>query len=212
MEDLLDIGGLGKHFNKRTPEEKLLRLASFYSILDGRKATVTELAHQTGILEQQARQYIESMANDGRLVIDAQGAVVGSHGLSLTPTKHRLHICGHDLFTWCAADAVGIPAVLGVDATIYSKCFQCNDPIEIHISGGEVIYSNYEDVRIWVVIPDLSRSIVGCTCPQINFFCSVEHFNNWNKDQLTSGRLLTLVEGVELGKCWWEDVKHKDIK
>lgn len=210
MEDVLDIGGLGQHFNKRTPAEKSLRLASFYHILDGKKSSVNELALQAGIPEQQAQQYIEAMAKDGRLVIDEQGDVVGSHGLSLLPTKHCLRIGGHDLFTWCAADAVGIPAALGVDATIHSNCFQCNEPIEITMSGGEVRFSSHADARIWVVVADLNCSIVGCTCPQINFFCSVEHFNQWSNGQTIKGRLLTLAEGVRLGNCWWEDVKCTD--
>lgn len=208
MEDIIDIGGLGKHFNKRTPEEKAIRLASFFYILEGKKAIVNELALQVGITEQQAQQYIENMARDGRLVIDEQGTVVGSHGLSLIPTKHSLNINGQNLFTWCAADAIGIPAALGIDAKIISNCFQCNEPIEIIMSNGDVQSSNHANARMWVIEADLDRPVVSCTCPQINFFCSTEHFNKWNKVPNIKGRLLTLAEGVKLGNCWWNDIKQ----
>ncbi|PKM77390.1 MAG: hypothetical protein CVU90_07130 [Firmicutes bacterium HGW-Firmicutes-15] len=39
------------------------------------------------------------------------------------PTEHELCINEHDLFTWCAIDAIGIPSALRVDAKIGSKCF-----------------------------------------------------------------------------------------
>lgn len=162
MEDFLDVGGLGQHLNKLTPEEKSIRLAAFYRILDGKQSNTDELALQTGITAKRVQQCISDMAKQGILVVKEQGAIVGSHGLSLIPTEHRLNINDQKLFTWCAADAVGIPAALGVDATINSTCFQCNKPIEITMTNGEVQYSNYADARIWVIEADLGRSIVGC--------------------------------------------------
>jgi len=162
MGDLLDVGGLGQHLNRLTPEEKSIRLAAFYRILDGKQSSIDELALETGITANRVQQCIWDMADHGILVLDEQGAVVGSHGLSIIPTEHRLSIRGQTLFTWCAADAVGIPAALGVNAAIISTCFQCNEPIEITMTNGEVQYSNHADTRIWVIEADLGRSIVGC--------------------------------------------------
>jgi hypothetical protein len=162
MAEIFDIGGLGEHMRRLSPEQKALRLAAFYSILEGKAASSNDLALQCRLTRSQAQQCIKEMADQGILVINEQGAVVGSHGLSIIPTEHRISIGGQDLFTWCAVDAVGIPAVLGVDATIISKCFQCDEPIEITMSSGEVQYSNHADTRIWVIEADLGRSIVGC--------------------------------------------------
>ena len=207
MVEILDIGGLGQHLNKLTPEEKAIRFAAFYTILDGKPVSIDALALQSGIAVDQIRRYIKGMADRGILEMDEDDTVIGCHGLSIIPTKHHLGINGRNLFTWCAADAVGIPAALEIEAKIVSKCLYCDESIEIDMANGEIMNSNQKDARIWVVEADLNRSIVGCTCPQINFFCSEEHFNKWYKNQ-NRGKLLTLAEAVELGKCWWADIKN----
>lgn len=162
MKDFQDVGGLGQHLNRLSPEEKSIRLAAFYRILGGRSSTTDDFSLETGITVKQVQQYIKNMVRQGILVVNEQGAVVGSHGLSIIPTEHRLRVAGQDLFTWCAVDAVGIPAALGVDATITSNCFQCNETIEIRMITGQVQHSKPADTRIWVTEADLGRSIVGC--------------------------------------------------
>lgn len=162
MAEIIDIGGLGEHMSSLSPEQKTLRLAAFYSILKGKAASANDLALQCDLALNIVQQCIKEMADQGILVINEQRAVVGSHGLSLIPSDHRLSINGQNLFTWCAVDAVGIPAALETDAAVRSKCFQCSQPIEITMSGGEVRSSNHTDIRIWVIEADLGRSIAGC--------------------------------------------------
>lgn len=163
MGNVLDIGNLKQHYDKLTPEEKAIRISAFYSILEGSRSTIIDLSIKIRLSVTEVKKYVEDLKISGALVLDEEGAVVGSHGLSLVPTNHRLVIDGNDLFTWCAADAIGIPAALEIDAKIYSRCSQCNEPIKIEIVKGRIQYSNQKDTRIWVVEADLGRSIVGCT-------------------------------------------------
>ena len=162
MDELFDVGGLGQYLDKLTPEEKAIRLAAFHGILKGKRSSIDELALQTGLSSGQARKIATGLAERGMIVVEECGLVVGSHGLSLTPTKHRLYINGQNLFTWCAADAVGIPAALGAGAEIASECFQCHEPIEITMVSGEIQYTNQPDSGIWVAEADFGRSIVDC--------------------------------------------------
>lgn len=208
MENTTDIGNLKQHYEKLTHEEKSIRIMTFYKILEGNRPSVSELSIKSGLPESEVRKCIETLKKVGTLVLDEEGSIVGSHGLSLVPTKHRLIINNTNLYTWCAADAIGIPAALGADAKIVSNCSHCNSNIEIDMVKGNIQYSNHKDACIWVVEADLSKSIVGCTCPQINFFCSVEHFNK--AICCTNGRLLTLTQAVQLGHCWWEDVRSSN--
>lgn len=157
-----DVGGLGHYLNQLSPEKKAIRIVAFFQILKGNKPTFNELANLTGVPQDQILHYINEMIQQGLLVIDENETVVGSHGLSLIPTEHSLKFIDQGLFTWCAADAVGIPAALGVNAKITSRCFQCNESIEIVMNYGEIESSNKEDTRIWVAHADLGRSIVGC--------------------------------------------------
>lgn len=143
--------------------EKAVRVASFYEILKGKSATVLELAARTGLTREQVQANVKSLLQKGMLVVGDNEDIVGSHGLSLVPTEHRLNINGQKLFAWCAIDAIGIPAALGLDAQIYSRCFLCHDPVEITMLQGEISSSNHEDIRVWVVDIDIGRSIVGCS-------------------------------------------------
>jgi hypothetical protein len=156
------IESLGQYLDRLTPEEKTIRLAAFHRILEGKRSSLSDLALQAGLTSGRTQNLITGLAERGMIVVDEHGLVVGSHGLSLTPTVHRLYINGQNLFTWCAADAVGIPAALGAGAEIVSKCFQCDEPIEITIFNGEIQYINQADSRIWVAEADLGRSLVDC--------------------------------------------------
>lgn len=163
MEHVLDVGNLKQHYDKLAPEEKAIRLIAFYRILDGNRSTINDLSIKAGLSEAEVKKYVKGLKKTGALVLDDEGTVVGSHGLSLVPTQHSLIINNNNLFTWCAADAIGIPAALEIDAKIISKCSQCNEPIKIDMIKGNIQYSNQKDACIWVVEADLGRSIVGCT-------------------------------------------------
>ncbi len=158
-----DIGNLKKHYDKLSKEEKTVRLAAFYIILEGRRADIGELSERTSLTREQVESCILKLKKSGALVVDHTSAVVGSHGLSMLPTPHGLHINGRDLFTWCAADAIGIPAAMEADAEIISSCAFCKETIAIKISKGQVVYCSKPEIRLWVVEADLGKPISGCT-------------------------------------------------
>lgn len=144
-------------------QEQLIREQSFNEILKGEQISIEELSALTKLPPDEIRTYANSLVEKGMLVFNEEGAIVGSHGLSLIPTDHCISINGRKLFTWCALDAIGIPAALGSDAGIYSSCFHCHEPIEITMVQGEVQKSSSNDIRIWVVELDFERSILGCS-------------------------------------------------
>ncbi|WP_202708658.1 organomercurial lyase [Sporosalibacterium faouarense] len=107
---------------------------------------------------------LERLKQNGIVVIDHRlDAVVGSFGLSLVETPHSLHIGEQKLFTWCAADVIGIPAALQVDAKINSYCYSCETSLAVELAKGEFTYESESDIKLWIVDADLGKSIVGCT-------------------------------------------------
>ena len=106
---------------------------------------------------------LESLAAKGLVVLAPTGEVVGSAGLSLAPTPHRLRIQGQHLYTWCAEDAIGIPAALGADAEVASACACCGEPIAIEIRAGHLVRSAPAGVQLWLAEAEVGRSLVGCT-------------------------------------------------
>ena len=100
----------------------------------------------------------------GMVVVEPdRGRVVGSWGLSLAPTDHRLRIRKRRLYTWCALDAVGIPAGLGENASIASHCYRCGAPVNVEMAAGQVIHAEPANTQVWVVASQAGRPAVDFT-------------------------------------------------
>lgn len=72
----------------------------------------------------------------GRCELDNDGLVIGIHGLTLKSTRHHFCHGGRTHHTWCAFDAVGIPAALEIDATATTDCLTCGRLLRIELAAG----------------------------------------------------------------------------
>lgn len=147
-----------------TEEEKIIRRAAFHAILKGAPLNRDGLATATGLAGEIVDSIVDSLVKRGLIVVEsAGGRIVGNWGLSSQPTTHRLHIRGRGLYTWCAEDAVGIPAALGEDATVISQCHHCGVRVKIEMSAGQVVLVEPPDVKLWIKPSEAGRSVVGFT-------------------------------------------------
>jgi len=148
----------------KTAGEQIICKAALHAILDGEAADRAGLAAAAGFLPEKVDAILDGLVSRGLVVVDPDcGRVVGSWGLSLVPTVHKLRIRGRDLYTWCAVDAVGIPAGLGEDALISSRCHHCNESVNIEIAAGHLSRAVPLSVQVWVTAGQAGRSIVGYT-------------------------------------------------
>ena len=147
-----------------TADERLIRRAALHAILGGDAIDQGGLVSATGFPLDKVGVLLENLSKRGLIVIaHVSGRVVGSWGLSLVPTDHRLRIRGRNLYTWCAIDAVGIPAGLGEDGSIISRCHQCGVPLKVEMVCGKVSYVEPTEARVWMVSRQAGRSVVGFT-------------------------------------------------
>jgi alkylmercury lyase len=147
-----------------TEEERAVRRAAFHTLLAGEPAHRSHLVSVTGVDPVKVDALLDGLARRGLIVVEPDsGLVVGSCGLSVVPTDHRLRIRGRDLFTWCAEDAVGIPAALNEDASISSSCRLCGVGVNVEMVGGRVDRAEPSDARVWVTPFEAGRSVVGYT-------------------------------------------------
>jgi alkylmercury lyase len=145
-------------------DEQAIRKAAFRAILDGEAIDRVSLGVATGFTPEKVDALLDELTERGLVVIEPDsGRVVGSWGLSVVPTDHRLRIRGRELYTWCALDAVGIPAGLGEDASIVSHCHLCGALVNIEMVAGQVAQAVPPDVRLWVMADVVGRSVVGFT-------------------------------------------------
>src|SRR5215218_8848299 len=79
-----------------------LARALLRELTQGQPVSAAALAASTGRGEDDVTARLARWPNVRR---DEQGRVEAFGGLSLRPTKHRLHVGGRRLYTWCAWDA-----------------------------------------------------------------------------------------------------------
>ena len=74
------------------------------------------------------------------LVLEPDGATIRmAPPFSGVPTQHRVEAAGTRYYANCAWDALGIPAALQSPGTVYSRCEQSGNPLqlEVGINGPE---------------------------------------------------------------------------
>lgn len=142
--------------------QETLRREAFRLLRAGRVATDMWLGQAVGLAPEQAAQELMPLADQGLIIRNSEG-VMGIYGLSLLPTAHRLRLDQQPLFSWCALDAVGIPAGLEADADVEAQCFHCAEPVQVVFREGHVTTVSSADLCIWLTQPEEGRSAVGET-------------------------------------------------
>jgi hypothetical protein len=186
---------------QRVDVASLVTRTAFSAILEGRALDRDELMRATGAAAADVDRLV------GRaLMVDDSNRVVAAHGLSLVPARqHRLTLRGRHFWTWCAIDAVGIPAGLEEDATVETTCVQCGTEVHLELSGREVVAATHPDARIWEAARLEGRGQAGPPqCALMNLFCSAEHLRAWhdvNANEQGSER--DLKEIAAIGRAEW---------
>ena len=157
MTDFLT--GLAARVAALTDDEAAVSRHCFRALLAGRPARLSALAAETGRDAAGVGRAVEALRGRGHLGIDeVSGTVTVARGLSAAPTPHRLRLDIRTLHVCCAVDAVGIPAALGTDAVVQSRCRQCGAALTIAMRAGVVVAAPPEIV-IWAADLDPAGSL-----------------------------------------------------
>src|SRR5437667_11720398 len=90
-----------------------VRWAAYDRLLANDSASAADLAADLEVPQANIDAVVDGLAAKGRVELDSSGRVVGAHGLTRSPSPHSLTMGGTGLHTWCALDAIGIPAAAG---------------------------------------------------------------------------------------------------
>lgn len=176
-------------------------LRAFTAIASGRALPVAEAAAHLNLPPEQVQALIERLARQGRLTLDETGtSIAGAAGLSLLLSRHTLILNGRKLWTWCAFDAVGIPAGLGADARVESTCSGCGRRVAVEIIQGQLVRQQPEALRVTLVPLTERGQVRDGICMEMGFACGCQRAANGH-------RLWVTVEAaMELGwACWRAD-------
>lgn len=178
------------------PDMNRLNWAAFLELSEGHNPTVAQLARRTGLGQEKGQRAAQEALRRGLLTMDGS-RITGSRGLSTAPTRYGVRLGGRALFTWCALDAVGIPAALRADAHVEATLLDGTAPVVVDIRRGEIASSTPEDLRIGLPSPTLDRSVRETLCPRIGFHLATQ------APQHPDISILTLEQAAELGRRIW---------
>lgn len=170
------------------------------SLLDGASRTMTEIASLSGLSRGDIEGGIQALVDAGRIDLDGE-RVVGIGGLTLISSAHSLRLPNAEMHTWCALDAVGIPAALGLTATVVTRCPQCEKRITVDVNDGAAVAA--DPVTLFCPTGQCDN-VRADFCSAANLFCSPTHLSQWRTDNPSAmGEGLDLVAAVELGHAMW---------
>ena len=203
---LTEIGGLVDYGAERSR----LLVQVWRALATGQPVTgnrVDEFVSDIGIAPEDAGQFLRQMTER-----DDDDSIVGIMGLSLNDHPHRFTVDGNQMSTWCAADTLFLPAMLGQTASVESESPLSKETVRVTVSPEGVQTSQPADAVVTIVVPketDMSSvaSIWMTFCRHIFFFASRSEAEQW-----ASGRddieILSLDEGYAMTQQLWAGVLH----
>ena len=177
-----------------------IAVGGFHALWSGRHVTVTDLVGSEAAIRRAA----DHLQARGRLELGDDGHLVAVHGLARRPTRHRVEHTGGVVNTWCALDAIGIPAALVIDARAVTQCPICGAELVVTLTRGNP--QPLPGARLW--FPEASGHLVDDFCAGANLFCSLDHLERWIGGDTGSGTIMTIGEVAALGREVWADVSH----
>jgi mercuric reductase len=182
-----------------TREGEQVFAAVLFDLLHGRAATPHGLRTLNGLGDRVERALSE-LVQVGAIVRDENGVIVAAYPLSAIPTNHRIQLDAMQPWANCAFDALAVPRMAGQMGMIHSSCGYCGAPIRVAVKGETVRESHPREVIVsYGRLADCGdRPSLEVSCPFINFFCSSEHAQAWERPNGWVGQLLPLHDAVAL--------------
>lgn len=187
----------------RAGGEVALRRAGFAALLDGRALTVPELAVAAAVPEADAAVVTGRLVAAGRATVTVDGRVDGIAGLTLRSTRHSIARAGAPtLQTWCAFDAVAIPAALAWNATALTTCTACGAALAVPLEGG------IPAGQAWGWLPPGEcEHVLRDFCASADLFCDQSHLDTWRISAGNPpGEAQPVTALADLGRTAWADV------
>jgi alkylmercury lyase len=171
-----------------------LGVDGFVALWRGERLNVADLTDDTAT--------VEALVHAGRLELDDQGIVVGAHGLTARHTAHRIQHADGVVHTWCALDAIGIPAALALDAAAVTTCPACGAVLRASLHAGMPAADG--DLRLWLPGGECTH-LVEDFCRHANLYCDAGHLAS-KVAPGAPGWAVTITDAAGIGRVEWADV------
>jgi alkylmercury lyase len=157
----------------------------------GTPVTLTELAAAAGVDVAE----VDNAPGARDIEYDDEHRIVG-WGLTLIPTPHTFIVDGHRLYTWCAADTLMFPAVIGRRAQVESRCPTTDAVIRLTVDPEEAV-TDLSPATAVISIPDVEDLDVArvrdSCCDPGRYFATAEAAAVWLAQHPT-GKVLPVAD------------------
>ena len=170
----LGLGGRIEGVGGDPALEVAVRRAGLGALIGGRCPTPSELAVAAGATEDGVTPVLATLAATGRATLTADGRLDGIAGVTTRSTRHAIVGTGGRHQTWCAFDAVAIPAAFGWTATAVTTCGWCGADLRVPIAGG------VPDGDAWGWLPPGDcEHVLRDFCAAADLYCDRAHLDAW---------------------------------
>ena len=202
---LEDAGGLD--FN---PQESRMFLQTLRLLSKGHPISseqVTQIAADFDLSGDEADSALNWVAerND-------DGHIAGLAGLSVNDWTHKFKVNGRNLTTWCALDTLFLPQMLKQTAEVRSPDPETKEMIQLIIGPDRVEQYAPSSAVVSIVIPktvkkglESAEEMWKAFCGFSHYFTSVETGQDWFSGRDMEPIFLSIDEGHQLGRLWFED-------
>ncbi len=195
--------GAGNAINL-SPDNSHLLIRVWRTLAKGRPVSgeqIDQIVSDLGVNQDEAGEFLKGVTER-----DSSDSIVGIFGLSLNDHPHRFSVNGASLTTWCAEDALFLPALLDQKATVESYSPLSKEKVRLTLGPDGLEEVDPPDAVVSIVTLDPSKvdtssmeAIYGNFCQQIHFFASREEAERWAAERENID-ILSVEEGYELGK------------
>ncbi|MGO8874268.1 MAG: organomercurial lyase [Acidimicrobiales bacterium] len=135
--------------------------------------TVTDLAAlvtAAGLDDAATSDLLQELAAADLVALDSDGSLTGAFPFSVRPTRHRVELGeGPAVWAMCAIDALGMPAMVGREASISSSDPISGTSVEVEVHGDDLRWS--PDTAVVALGRSGDGSIATACCAHIDFYC-----------------------------------------
>ena len=108
----------------------------------GRAPSIEETSADIDISNQQTISFFKQLAEDHIIVLEKDGQIRMALPFSNIPTQYKVVSGDRSWWASCAWDALGIPALTGLDSQFEVSCPDCDGQIKIMVESGKLSGDN----------------------------------------------------------------------
>lgn len=174
-------------------------------LAEGRPVSPEQIAEVACVSREEASAILRESPG---VELDDKGDAVGCLGLSLTPTPHHFRLGDHELFTWCALDALFLPIVLNQPARVSSSCPVTGAMVRITVSPDAIEGFEPAGAVMGIMVPESAEvccDLRRAFCDKVHFFSSSGAASEWAAEH-NGATILSVDDAYRLARLLLESL------